>query len=225
MWSAPTDLLRRTILTDLITLEPLQTFKSNKFVVRVAFSPDGTYLTTASYDRDIVVHRATSPHSTEPGVRAEDDDMVLDSEDHPDLASDPTLRYEEVHRIKCDSNPEAILFHPQSRWLMYTLRSSHQMYYLRLPSTSAPSAANGTGDSTDAADWKTRTKSFNPHPMDTHVSFSVLNLALHPSGKVVACQTGDHRGTSGERILLYGVEPDEVGHELGSGRRPHSISC
>lgn len=55
-----------------------------------------------------------------------------------------------------------------------------------------------------------KTKSFNPHPMDTHVSFSVLNMALHPSGRMIACQTGDGRGGTGERVLLYGVEPDEV---------------
>ena len=91
-----------------------------------------------------------------------------------------------------DSNPEAIVFHPDSTWLMYTVRASHLLHYVRL----------GT--------WEVRTKSFNPHPMDTHVSFAVLNLALHPSGRIVACQTGDHRGGAGERVLLYGVEPDET---------------
>lgn len=53
-------------------------------------------------------------------------------------------------------------------------------------------------------------KSFNPHPYDTHISFSVLNMCVHPSGKLVACQTGDHAGNAGERILLYGVDLDDV---------------
>lgn len=46
--------------------------------------------------------------------------------------------------------------------------------------------------------------------MDTHVSFSVLNMSLHPSGKIIAFQTGDNRGSSGERILFYGTEADET---------------
>ena len=224
----------RTIVTDLITLEPLQSFKSLKFVVRVAFSPDGRYFATASYDKTIVIYQAVSPATTAP-VNSQtsngapeyahgdgDDEMdgiELDSNDHPDIACDPTLRYEEIHRVKVDSNPEAILFHPQSTWLMYTLRNSHLMYYISLPllhptrpnletGSSGPSGPEPTSELPGT--WDTRTKSFNPHPHDTHVSFSVLNMSLHPSGKVIACQTGDHRGGSGERVLLYGVEPDEV---------------
>ena len=75
---------------------------------------------------------------------------------------------------------------------MYTIRASHLLHYVHLD----------TG--------QTKTKTFNPHPMDTHVSFAILNLALHPSGRIIACQTGDHRGGAGERVLLYGVEPEET---------------
>ncbi|ORX39407.1 WD40-repeat-containing domain protein [Kockovaella imperatae] len=196
-----------TILTDLITLQPLQTFRSNKFVVRVAFSPCGRFLATASYDRDIVIYQASSSHSAPPQMQDEDDDdhmLLLDELDHPDLACDPALRYEPVKRITCDSNPESILFHPASTWLMYTLRNAYQMFYVRLPDPSEDISV------VTSSSWETRTKSFNPSQYDTHVSFSVLNMILHPSGKLVACQTGDHRGTSGERVLLYGVEPEET---------------
>lgn len=166
-------------MTDLIFHQPLQTFPSTKFVVRVAFSPDGSYFATASYDRHVVLYRA-SEHSQEPLDG-------LDETDDQDLACEPRLRYVESHRVKVDSNPEAIALTPE--WLLYTLRGSHWLHYVRL----------GT--------WETFKKSFNPHPLDTHVSFSVLNLAIHPSGKIIACQTGD-RGA--ERILLYGIDPDEV---------------
>ena len=172
----------RTVLTDIITRQSIQSFKSAKFVVRVAFSHDGLYLATASYDRHVVVYKATTP--------ATSTFEVLDETDDPNLACDPLLLYEECYRIQTDSNPEAIAFTPE--WLMYTLRSSHLLYYVHL----------GT--------WATRTKSFNPHPLDTHVSFSVLNLSIHPSGKIVACQTGDHRGGTGERILLYDVDPNQA---------------
>ena len=179
-------LTNRTMLTDLITAQPLQTFKSGKFVVRTAFSPDGKYMATASYDHTVVIYNATTPLVTN------DEDDVLDDTDDPTLAGEPSLRYTESHRVKVDSNPEAILFHPSSATLLYTLRNSHLLHYL------------------DLETWETRTKSFNPHPMDTHVSFSVLNMVLHPSGRMIAFQTGDNRGTAGERILFYGTEVEDT---------------
>lgn len=153
----------------------------------MAFSPDGRYFATASYDRHVVVYEATTSAAAPP---LDDDAMPVDGDDDPNLACDPALRYVECHRIPTESNPEAILF--AGDWLLYTLRSSHLLHYVRL------------------GEWTKATKSFNPHPLDTHVSFSVLNMALHPSGKVVACQTGDHRAANGERILIYGLEPEEV---------------
>lgn len=239
--------MHRTTLTDLITNTPIQSFRSQKFVVRVAFSPCGRYMATASYDRSIVLYRLSagehegsraSRRSAGDGagdmdmdaglVEGNDDDDadmdLLDDTDDPTLACDPCVRYTEIHRVRVEHNPEAILFVPalppspflqtvqgqpsgtssaisttasQTRsdagsdgWLLYTTRSSHTLHYL-CPATLA-----------------TRTKSFNAHPLDTHVSFSVLNMALHPSGRVVACQT-DH-STAGERIVLYSTDPDEV---------------
>jgi hypothetical protein len=175
----------------LITQQPVQTFRSTKFVVRVAFSPCGQWLATASYDKHIVIYRLTTDDEPE---------EVLDDTDEPYLACEPGVRYTEYRRIKVDYNPEALLFNPNSQWLMYTTRSSHQLYYVPL------------GGATDPV----RTKSFNHHAYDTHVSFSVLNMALHPSGKIIACQTGDHAGNAGERILLYGVDVEDV--SLSSAR-------
>jgi WD40 repeat protein len=162
-------------------------------VVRVAFSPDGSFFATASYDRNVVVYRATAAALA---PSPDEDAMPLDDGDDPNLACDPTLRFEECHRVSTESNPEAMLF--AGEYLLYTLRSSHLLFYLRLD------------------EWSTTTKSFNPHPMDTHVSFSVLNLVLHPSAKVIACQTGDHRAGSGERILIYGTGPEEVGTRVST---------
>jgi WD40 repeat protein len=194
-----------TVLTDLITSTTLQTYASAKFVVRAMFSPDGRYFATASYDRHVVIYRMTTSFMPPP---VDEDDMPIDDSDDPLVACEPLLRYEEVKRIKVDSNPEAIMWHSQSTWLMYTLRSAHLLYYINVDS------------------WETRTKSFNPHPMDTHVSFSVLDLALHPSGRILACQTGDSRGRSGERVLLYGVEPEEVSRDLdGANWQTERLAC
>jgi WD40 repeat protein len=173
--------LLRSILTDVITQTALQTFRSSRFVVRVAFSACGKWLATASYDKQITIYDVESEMVA--------DNDVLDDTDDPYLACEPSLRYKECRRIKVDHNPEAILFY--SNWLVYTTRSSHNMYYVNVH----------TGE--------TRTKSFNHHPLDTHISFSVLNMVLHPGGKVIAFQTGDH-ASGGERILLYGAEPDQT---------------
>lgn len=168
-------------MTDLITQQAVQTFRSSKFVVRVAFSACGKWFATASYDKQVVVYSVKNEEQPED---------VIDELDDPYLACEPGLRYEECQRIKVDHNPEALLFY--SGWLIFTTRTSHVMSYVSL------------------VDGKVVTKSFNHHPLDTHISFSVLNMALHPNGKMIACQTGDHAGNTGERILLYGAEPDEV---------------
>lgn len=173
------------MLFDMITQQTLQTFRSTKFVVRTAFSTDGRWLATASYDKHVVVYEQEIDDEPE---------EVLDDEDDPYLACEPRMRYREHRRVKVEHNPEAILFHPNPLWLIFTTRSSHLMHYIPL----------------GRPDEAVRSKSFNPHPMDTHVSFSVLNMALHPSGLVIACQTGDNAGHAGERILLYGVDSDEV---------------
>lgn len=174
-------------LTDMITGQEVQRFTHAKFVVRCGFSPDGKWMATASYDRTIVLYEEESA----PLVGADD---AIDDEDDPELASEPQIRYRVRHTINLRSNPECVVFHPSGSHLIYTRRSSHLLYYVALTDGFAMS-----------------TKSFNPHPLDDHVSFSVLNLAIHPAGRIIACQTGDHAGHGGERILLYDVDPVEMG--------------
>jgi hypothetical protein len=175
----------------LVTQQTLQTFPHAKFVVRSAFSPDGRWLATASYDRTIVLYSATGPDHA-PGEEEED---ALDATDDPRLARDPALRYAPRHRIVLEHNPEAIVFDARGRYLLYTTRGSHWLTYVHLPSSDGP-----------AGEFTTSRKSFNVHPEDTHISFAVLNVVLDPSGRLLACQTGDHAGGTGERILIYDVE-------------------
>lgn len=186
------------ILTDLITQTTLQTFPHTKFVVRSAFSPDGRWLATASYDRTIVLYESTTSGRVPPGEEEEDDS--LDATDDPRLARDPALRYTRRHRIVVEQNPEAIVFDARGRYLLYTTRGSHWLTYVHLP------APNGNGNGNGDGDFTVSRKSFNVHPEDTHISFAVLNVVLDPSGRLLACQTGDHAGGTGERILIYDVE-------------------
>ncbi|TXT04344.1 hypothetical protein VHUM_04111 [Vanrija humicola] len=186
-----------TVLSDLVTGAALQRFQAGKFVVRVAFSADGRWLAAASYDKSVTVFEAVgSAHAPPPS----EDDVPLDEGDDADLAAEPGLRYEERYKVQTEGNPEAMVFHPRGEWLLFTVRGSHELQYLRLPGADAASTPP----------WTIVTKSFNPHPLDTHVSFAVLDLALHPSGRLLACLTGDHAGPAKERVLLYGVEPDET---------------
>ncbi|BEJ15184.1 hypothetical protein CspHIS471_0409510 [Cutaneotrichosporon sp. HIS471] len=181
-------------LSDTVTHSTLQTFSGAKFVVRVAFSSDGRYLASASYDKSVSVYEAVGRAHHE---RTGDEDAdawlhALDPGDDADAAAEAELRYQLRHRVETESNPEAVLFHPASTWLMYTQRASPALHYLSL------------------GDWETRSKSFNVHALDNHVSFAVLDLALHPSGRIIGAITGDHAGPGAERVLLYGVEPDET---------------
>ena len=125
----------------------------------------------------------------------EDDLELLDEGDDEVLAGEPTLRYKKIKSLELETNPEGLVF--TDTHLLYTSRSSHLLHFLSLPT--------GT-----AGGFETRTKSFNPSPLDTHVSFSVLYLALHPEGKLVACMTGDPATTgAGERVLIYSTELQE----------------
>ncbi|CAK9780152.1 WD40 repeat-like protein [Cutaneotrichosporon oleaginosum] len=190
------------MLWDTVTHTALQTFSGAKFVVRVSFSKDGRWLAAASYDKSVSVYEALgAAQHTETGDEDADAWLhALDPNDDADAAADPELRYELKKRVVTQGNPEALLFHPASSWLMYTQRESPELHYLGLPSS----------PSTEGWEWPTRTKSFNAHALDTHVSFAVLDLALHPSGRLIGAITGDHAGPGAERILLYGVEPDET---------------
>lgn len=131
-----------------------------------------------------------------------DGDRHADSDD-PELAGEPTLRYTLRHTINLDQNPETLVFTPDGRYIMYTTRASCLLYYVCLP---PPSNATDNVPS----NFEVTTKSFNPHPLDSHISFSVLNILPDPSGRLLACQTGDHAGGTGERVLLYDISPPLV---------------
>ena len=146
----------------------------------------------------------TKPHLS----LGEDELEVLDSGDKEELAGDPTLRYDaRAWTMELEGNPEAMVW--TDKYLIYTVRGSCLLYFLEVPSSDQTSG-----------EWNTKIKSFNPSPLDMHVSFSVLYLALNPEGTMVACITGDPATTGGgERILIYSTEikEDNTAGRSGSG--------
>lgn len=108
-------------ILDLVKGEVVQTFKHAKFVVRVAFSPDGKWLATASYDRTIALYSLDPATGPAPPGGADDDELA---EDPLDVAC--PLRWELRRNFECVGNPEGLVFGPQldgeEDWLAYTER-------------------------------------------------------------------------------------------------------
>lgn len=93
--------------------------------------------------------------------------------------------YVRRHTITLTSNPEALLFvrgapdqAGERAWLVYTVRDSVMLHYVAMP--------------TDTTAWDMLTYNTNPDPDDFHASYSLLDLALHPSGQYISAQTGGH---------------------------------
>lgn len=122
------------------------------------------------------------------------------------------------------------------RHLIYTVRGSHLMFFVELPPSPPPASSSKEvvpPTIPEGYDFPTYTKSFNATLGDTHLSFAVLNLALHPLVTqsvdgigLIACQTGDHAGHSGERILLYStdVNPAHAENPSTSASAPTSVA-
>lgn len=122
----------RAKILDIVKGEVLQTFKHAKFVVRVAFSPDGRWLATASYDRTIALY-SLDPASVPAAPEATEDDEP--AEDPLDLSC--PLRWILRRNFECSGNPEGLVFGPKATgeeaWLAYTERGDHQLKYIMLP--------------------------------------------------------------------------------------------
>jgi WD40 repeat protein len=134
------------ILTDLLSRQVIQAFKDHsKYVVRTAFSPDGRFLATCSYDKSINVYSTNSSFST--------------TEDHREDApvEVPKIQYKKDFSKKTSTNPETIVFHPSSSHLIYSCRDDNYLRYVDLNSDT---------------DYKVTSFNLNEN-QDNHVSFSV----------------------------------------------------
>ncbi|WFD26477.1 hypothetical protein MNAN1_001460 [Malassezia nana] len=177
----------RVVQWDLTTDSPVHEMRDHtRFVVRVSHSDDGRFMATAGYDKRIHIY-------------------AVDVRDGRPM-------YMRLHSLTLPTNPEALLFVPgpmtpghassdERLWLVYTARDRVVLHYVALP---IGREAPGTPD------WSVLAYNTNADPDDEHVSYSLLHLSVHPSGRYIAAQTGDHNVPSGSdsdspslsRILL-----------------------
>lgn len=183
----------RVILWDLLLRKPvLQRSKDHaRFVVRCVWSEDGEWLATAGYDKKINIYQREVGQSDRM-----DDDTEEDGIEVQPLNISLTLR----QSIVTQSNPEAIVFllndaqppdvpGSTSPWLVWTQRDDCHVNCLQV----------GVADA-QATSMRFNT---NPSPTDTHVSYSLLSLALHPTLRLLSIVTGSHATEgAGSQILL-----------------------
>ncbi|BGP16524.1 hypothetical protein JCM10213_001137 [Rhodosporidiobolus nylandii] len=166
---------------DLVSREVVARVKDHsKYIVRVCFSLDGRYLVTLGYDRLIHIYRFSFSTSSS------DAPALLDDETPDPLAVTPTVSLDLAHTLTARTNPEAAVFLPDSKWLVWTAREDHLLHYLSVP------------DDGEQGGWGTEEYNLNENG-DAFVSFSVLSIALHPTLPVLSLQTS----TSNARLLLY----------------------
>ncbi|GAA5983325.1 hypothetical protein JCM10908_000242 [Rhodotorula pacifica] len=187
---------------DVVSREVVACVKDhNKYIVKVAFSPDGEYLATLGYDKLIHIYRfVLSPppsHDSRPRIDAQED-----GDDDP-LATCPIVKLDLAHTITTRTNPEAAVWLPVSvsagqrdggQWLVWTAREDNLLHYVK-----APTATTGGEElSQQQQKWETEEWNLNENG-DSFISFSILSISLHPTLPLLSLQTS----TASARLLLY----------------------
>jgi WD40 repeat protein len=138
-------------MIDLVTREVVAKVKDhNKYIVSLAWSPDGCFLTTLGYDKLVHVYDFSLSLSASPDTPALLDDEVPDP-----LSLIPTVSLTLAHTFATRTNPEAAVWLPDSKTLVWTARED----YLGAP---------------DGGEKEWTTQSFNLNENgDAFVSFSM----------------------------------------------------
>ncbi|GAA5928945.1 hypothetical protein JCM1841_006424 [Sporobolomyces salmonicolor] len=180
-------------IVDLVTREVVVKVKDhNKYIVCVAWSPDGNYLATLGHDKLVHVYSVSlSFPITSSSPSCDDAQAEADS---------PTVKLALAQTLHPRTSPEAAVFLPDSQWLVWTARDDHLLHYLGMPPPhpSSPSTSSANPAHTPSKPWELREHNLNPN-LDTFVSFSILSLSVHPSLPLLSLQTS----TAAARILLY----------------------
>lgn len=171
-------------LIDLVTRKILQKVEDHtKYVVRVVWSADGRFVTSIGYDKGILIYEVVNSPS-------EDDDspILLEGEEADLLSGTPKVELVQKWSHYAQSNPEAIIFLPESDYLVFTCREDNLIRYVALPGK----------EQDEKKDWEITSFNLNPNG-DNWVSFSILYITIHPTLPILCLQTS----TENSRLLLY----------------------
>lgn len=141
--------------------------------MRASWSDDGLWFCTLGYDRTLCIYETlvrTIP--------------VTDSIDTDEFANLPEFSYALRWKKSFPSNPEACTFLPGSTHLAFTRRDDNHLYYVSLP----PHASDETVSYPEGSAFNITKYNLNEN-QDSHVSFCVLSMAIHPSRQAISLQT------------------------------------
>ncbi|KDE06089.1 hypothetical protein MVLG_03508 [Microbotryum lychnidis-dioicae p1A1 Lamole] len=171
-----------THLIDLVTRKVKQVLRDHtKYVVGTLFDSDqGKWAMTWARDNSLRIYEFEYK-------QGETEEIVLEGEESDEFASEPEVRLIERHVVHTVTNPEAAVFLPGATHLVYTARDDHLLHEVVLPQTEDESNA-----------WSTNGINLNENG-DDWCSFSILEIALHPTLPILSLQTS----TENARILLY----------------------
>ncbi|ORY87476.1 WD40-repeat-containing domain protein [Leucosporidium creatinivorum] len=170
-------------VVDLVTRERIHEMRDHlKYIVSAVWSPDGRWIATLGYDKQIIIYEVI-----EKAVDLSDAPALLDDEEPDELSTSPSISVIQRRIIKTRTNPEAAVFLPKSDYLVYSARDDNILHEIRMPGKAA-------GD----ADWALSGFNLNENN-DDWISFSVLFITIHPHLPILALQTS----TENSRILLY----------------------
>lgn len=136
----------------------LLTLLSCGSVVRLAWSDDGLWFATISYDKTICIYEAV-PTATSDGA--------ADALDSDEFANTPTFKYYLRWQKTVPTNPEACTFTPDSKYFIFTRREDNFLYYVALPAHTARPELNYTDK-----EFSISRINLNEND-DSHISFSV----------------------------------------------------
>ena len=144
---------------DLVTRERVETLHDHtKYVVRTVWSPDGRWIATLGYDKQLIVYQVIEGHQADP-----DAPVLLEGEEPDELATAPSLRIVQSKVIRTRTNPEAAVFLPDSSCLVWAARDDNMLHELRLPAAAVQDPER---------DWSSVGYNLNENK-DNWVSFSV----------------------------------------------------
>lgn len=100
----------------------------DKYIVKLAVSPNGRWAATLGYDKKVVVYDVVQF-----GVAEGEEEVLLEGEERDQLGGVPRVELRVAHERATRTNPEGATFLPGSDYLVYSCRDDHLLHYLSIP--------------------------------------------------------------------------------------------